>query len=198
MADKDIEKEHGSPGAISSSPRRPPGWAWPWPGELAGPNAGKPRRRTKRHAPAKIRTADELRVALIGAGEQGRVLLESCLRIPGIRIAAVCDIWSYSQQYASGYLRKYGQTRRSTKTTATAGQGKRPRRGASSPRPTGCTPSTPTPAWKPGSTSTAKKRCPTRSRRRGPWSRPPGAREGSSRSATSAAAIPAISTPSTA
>ncbi len=53
--------------------------------------------------------APELRVALIGAGEQGRVLLESCLRIPGIRIAAVCDIWSYSQQYARGYLRKYGQ-----------------------------------------------------------------------------------------
>ena len=52
---------------------------------------------------------DELRVALIGAGEQGRVLLESCLRIPGIRIVAVCDIWSYSQQYARGYLRKYGQ-----------------------------------------------------------------------------------------
>ena len=51
----------------------------------------------------------ELKVALIGAGEQGRVLIESCLRIPGIRIAAVCDIWEYSRQYASGYLRKYGQ-----------------------------------------------------------------------------------------
>jgi predicted dehydrogenase len=54
-------------------------------------------------------SAEELRVALIGAGEQGRVLLESCLRISGIRIAAVCDIWSYSQQYARGYLRKHGQ-----------------------------------------------------------------------------------------
>jgi len=52
---------------------------------------------------------DELKIALIGAGEQGRVLLESCLRIPGIRISAVCDIWSYSQQYARGYLRKYRQ-----------------------------------------------------------------------------------------
>ena len=51
----------------------------------------------------------DLPIALIGAGEQGRVLMESCLRIPGIRIAAVCDIWSYSQQYARGYLRKYGQ-----------------------------------------------------------------------------------------
>lgn len=52
---------------------------------------------------------DDLKIALIGTGEQGRVLMESCLRIPGIRIAAICDIWSYSQQYARGYLRKYGQ-----------------------------------------------------------------------------------------
>jgi predicted dehydrogenase len=56
------------------------------------------------------KSSADLRVALIGAGDQGRVLLESCLRIPGIRIVAVCDIWPYSQQYASGYLRKYGQT----------------------------------------------------------------------------------------
>ncbi len=52
---------------------------------------------------------EELRIALIGCGEQGRVLLEACLRIPGIRFAAVCDIWEYSRQYASGYLNKYGQ-----------------------------------------------------------------------------------------
>src|SRR4030042_2058765 len=52
---------------------------------------------------------DELRVALIGCGEQGRVLMESCLRIPGVRIVAVCDIWEDSRQYASGYLNKYGQ-----------------------------------------------------------------------------------------
>lgn len=49
-----------------------------------------------------------LRIALIGAGAQGRVLIESCLRIPGIRFAAVCDIWEYSQQYAQGYLNKFG------------------------------------------------------------------------------------------
>jgi len=52
--------------------------------------------------------ADILKIAFIGAGAQGRVLIESCLRIPGIRIVAVCDIWEYSQQYASGYLKKYG------------------------------------------------------------------------------------------
>ncbi len=60
-------------------------------------------------APAQMKAADEVRVGLIGAGEQGRVLLESCLRIPGVRIAALCDIWGYSRQYASGYLGKYGQ-----------------------------------------------------------------------------------------
>jgi predicted dehydrogenase len=60
-------------------------------------------------APVATAAPGELKVALIGAGEQGRVLIESCLRIPGVRVAAVCDIWEYSRQYASGYLRKYGQ-----------------------------------------------------------------------------------------
>jgi len=54
------------------------------------------------------RNPGELNVALIGAGAQGRVLLESCLRIPGIRFKAVCDIWEYSQRYASRFLKKYG------------------------------------------------------------------------------------------
>jgi predicted dehydrogenase len=58
---------------------------------------------------AELKSADEVRIGVIGVGEQGRILLESCLRIPGIRIAALCDIWEYSRQYASGYLRKYGQ-----------------------------------------------------------------------------------------
>jgi predicted dehydrogenase len=58
---------------------------------------------------AELKSADEVRIGVIGAGEQGRILLEACLRIPGIRIAALCDIWEYSRQYASGYLRKYGQ-----------------------------------------------------------------------------------------
>jgi predicted dehydrogenase len=53
--------------------------------------------------------SSELNIAVIGAGSQGRVLIESCLRIPGIRVRAVCDIWEYSRQYAKGYLKKYGQ-----------------------------------------------------------------------------------------
>ena len=53
-------------------------------------------------------TSDDLRIAIIGAGSQGRVLIESCLRIPGIRMVAIGDIWGYSQRYASRYLKKYG------------------------------------------------------------------------------------------
>ncbi|MDH7512067.1 MAG: Gfo/Idh/MocA family oxidoreductase [Clostridiales bacterium] len=53
--------------------------------------------------------SDDLRLALIGSGEQGRVLMEACLRIPGLSFAAVCDIWEYSREYAKGYLNKYGQ-----------------------------------------------------------------------------------------
>lgn len=51
----------------------------------------------------------ELNIAVIGTGVQGRVLIESMLRIPEVRITAICDIWEYSQQYASRYLLKYGQ-----------------------------------------------------------------------------------------
>jgi len=51
---------------------------------------------------------DDLNIAVIGAGAEGRILIESCLRIPGIRFKAICDIWSYSQRYAQRYLMKYG------------------------------------------------------------------------------------------
>ena len=57
---------------------------------------------------APVGAEEELRVALIGCGEQGRVLMEACLRIPGIHIAAVCDIWEYSRTYSANYLKKYG------------------------------------------------------------------------------------------
>ncbi|OGD15386.1 MAG: hypothetical protein A2W20_07905 [Candidatus Aminicenantes bacterium RBG_16_66_30] len=60
-------------------------------------------------APAAAKSAAELRVAVIGCGAQGRVLIESMLRIPSVRIAALCDIWSYSRQYTGNYIKKYGQ-----------------------------------------------------------------------------------------
>jgi predicted dehydrogenase len=52
--------------------------------------------------------AGDLNIAFIGVGAQGRVLIESCLRLQGIRITALCDIWNYSQRYGSRYLKKYG------------------------------------------------------------------------------------------
>jgi len=51
---------------------------------------------------------DDINVALLGAGEQGRVLMNVCLKIPGIRFKAVCDIWTaYNQRRASRLLKKY-------------------------------------------------------------------------------------------
>ncbi len=52
---------------------------------------------------------DELNVAIIGTGAQGMVLLRDALKVPGIRFKAVCDIWDYSQRYASGVIRKSDQ-----------------------------------------------------------------------------------------
>lgn len=51
---------------------------------------------------------DEVNVALIGVGAQGRVLLDAARRIPGIKFKAVCDIWPYSQQYGAGQLARLG------------------------------------------------------------------------------------------
>lgn len=50
----------------------------------------------------------DLHVGIIAVGAQGRVLIESCLKIPGIRFKAVCDIWEYSQTYAQRFLKKNG------------------------------------------------------------------------------------------
>lgn len=50
----------------------------------------------------------EVKVAIIGCGTQGRVLMNSMLKIPGLKFVAICDIWSYSQRYVARYLMKYG------------------------------------------------------------------------------------------
>jgi len=49
-----------------------------------------------------------LNVALIGCGEQGRVLLNAALKIPDIRFKAVCDIWPYNRTYGERLLKKFG------------------------------------------------------------------------------------------
>lgn len=52
---------------------------------------------------------DDLRLAIIGAGSQGRNLLTKVLKIDGVRFAAVCDIWPYHQTYAANILKKFDQ-----------------------------------------------------------------------------------------
>jgi predicted dehydrogenase len=52
-------------------------------------------------------SGQEVNVALLGAGAQGLVLMEQALKVPGVRFRAVCDIWPYSQKYASGRLKAY-------------------------------------------------------------------------------------------
>jgi len=52
--------------------------------------------------------ADDLNIALLGAGAQGQVLLDSCLKIPGLHFKAVCDIWTaYNQKRVTRLLKKY-------------------------------------------------------------------------------------------
>ena len=53
-----------------------------------------------------------LNVALIGSGEQGRVLLNAALKIPDIRFRAVCDIWPYNRTYGERLLKKFGHEAR--------------------------------------------------------------------------------------
>jgi predicted dehydrogenase len=52
--------------------------------------------------------ANDLNVALLGSGAQGQVLLDACLKIPGIRFKALCDIWTQqNQKRASGIMKAY-------------------------------------------------------------------------------------------
>jgi len=51
---------------------------------------------------------DTLNVALIGCGEEGRVLLNAALKIPNIRFVAVCDIWTYNRRFGERLLKKFG------------------------------------------------------------------------------------------
>ncbi|MFI4912256.1 MAG: Gfo/Idh/MocA family oxidoreductase [Sedimentisphaeraceae bacterium JB056] len=56
-------------------------------------------------------SSDDLNVAIIGAGEQGQVLVNTCLKIPGIRFKAVCDIWeAYNLRKVSRMLKAYKHT----------------------------------------------------------------------------------------
>ena len=59
----------------------------------------------KTAAPAKS-SLSTINIALIGYGEEGKVLLESLLSIEGIKLVALCDIWDYHLNEGSRYLQK--------------------------------------------------------------------------------------------
>ncbi len=53
--------------------------------------------------------SNDLNVALLGAGAEGQVLMNACLKIPNIKFKAVCDIWeNYNLKRAYRLLKKYG------------------------------------------------------------------------------------------
>ena len=59
-------------------------------------------------APVKSSSLSTIHIALIGYGEEGKVLLESLLNIEGVRVVALCDIWDYHRNEGERYLEKLG------------------------------------------------------------------------------------------
>ena len=57
--------------------------------------------------PAETLRSDTLNCAVIGAGNQCRVLLTDCIKIPGLRFRGVCDIWPYHRGYTTRLLKAY-------------------------------------------------------------------------------------------
>ncbi len=51
---------------------------------------------------------DDLNIAIIGVGKEGQVLRDSIVRIPGIHVRALCDIWPYNLNASAGNLRAFG------------------------------------------------------------------------------------------
>ncbi len=52
---------------------------------------------------------DEIKVALIGVGRQGKILLDLLMKIPGVRMQAICDIWSYAQLIGERRCKSFNQ-----------------------------------------------------------------------------------------
>jgi predicted dehydrogenase len=59
-------------------------------------------------AAQKKSSLNAINVALIGYGEEGKVLLEPLLNIDGVRVAALCDIWDFHRNEGARYLEKIG------------------------------------------------------------------------------------------
>jgi len=51
---------------------------------------------------------DDINIGLLGCGAQGQVLMNACLKIPGVRFKAICDIWTaWNQKRVSRILKAY-------------------------------------------------------------------------------------------
>ena len=49
---------------------------------------------------------NDLHIALIGLGAQGRILLDAMLNLPGLHFQAVCDVWEYSRTFGVRKIHK--------------------------------------------------------------------------------------------
>jgi predicted dehydrogenase len=59
-------------------------------------------------AAQKKSSLNTINVALIGYGEEGKVLLDPLLDIEGVRMVALCDIWDFHRNEGARYLEKIG------------------------------------------------------------------------------------------
>ena len=59
-------------------------------------------------AAPKKSSLNTINVALIGYGEEGKVLLDPLLNIEGVRVVALCDIWDFHRNEGARYLEKIG------------------------------------------------------------------------------------------
>ena len=59
-------------------------------------------------AAQKKSSLNTINIALIGYGEEGKVLLEPLLNIEGVRVVALCDIWDFHRNEGARYLEKIG------------------------------------------------------------------------------------------
>lgn len=53
-------------------------------------------------------SSNSLNIALIGYGEEGKILLDSILNIKDVRVVALCDIWDFHRNEGARYLGKIG------------------------------------------------------------------------------------------
>jgi predicted dehydrogenase len=58
---------------------------------------------------AQTRADQALRLALIGFGSQGKILLTAAMNLGGVRVQAICDIWKYAQDNGKRFLARHDQ-----------------------------------------------------------------------------------------